>query len=396
LIAEIGRIESEVGNITNMTDSAVQTATPTPTNTPTSTNTPTPTATPSNDNTLTLQPNGTAGVDTRLASNLPNANYGTDDKLYVGESNQNSSVHRSLLRFDLSGIPANATITSATLSLWLTDDYSDNARTFSAYRVKRTWTEDGATWNAAASGSNWNTAGLDLTADAEGTAIGSRSMTASEANGEKQWTLDAAKVQEWVSGAFANNGLLLRAGVELNDQYRFASSDYVLPGWRPKLVIHYTVPTATPTASNTPTQTPTPTNTATPTGTPLVVPPPTFSATFVYDPLDRLTGATYSDGQGLAYSYDAAGNRLSENKSPGGMTSYTYATDSNRLQTVGTLTQTYDANGNMIERNVTGTVWTQTFDGENRLVAVSNQQSSFSFAYDGDGNRVKQTAPNGA
>ncbi|MBI5292462.1 MAG: DNRLRE domain-containing protein, partial [Chloroflexi bacterium] len=136
----------------------------------------------------------------------------------------------SLLRFDLSGIPANATITSATLSLWLTDDFSDNAGAFNVYRVKRAWTEDGATWNAAAAGSNWNTPGLDLTTDAEGAAIASRVMTASAANGEKQWTLDAAKVQEWVSGALANNGLLLRAGVEQNDQYRFASSDYVLPG----------------------------------------------------------------------------------------------------------------------------------------------------------------------
>ena len=120
---------------------------------------------------------------------------------------------------------------------------------------------------------------------------------------------------------------------------------------------------------------------------------------FGYDPLDRLTSATYSDGQGLTYGYDAAGNRLSENWLQGNTVqstnSYSYAAQSNRLQTVNSLSQTYDANGNMIERNVTGTVWTQTFDGENRLVAVSNQQSAFSFAYDGDGNRVKQVYPDG-
>ncbi len=339
----------------------------------------------------------------------------------MGENNQNSSVHRSLLRFDLSGIPANATITSATLSLWLTDDFSDNAGTFNVYRVKRAWTEDGATWNAAATGSNWNTPGLDLTTDAEGAAIASRVMTAGAANGEKQWTLDPAKVQEWVAGTLANNGLLLKAGLEQNDQYRFASSDYVLPGWRPKLVIHYTLPTPTPTPTLTPTPTPTqtptptptatptntpppttpptPTTTPTPTATPLVVPPPALSVSFGYDPLDRLTSATYSDGQGLTYGYDAAGNRLSENWLQGNTVqstnTYSYAAQSNRLQTVNSLSQTYDANGNMIERNVTGTVWAQTFDGENRLVAVSNQQSAFSFAYDGDGNRVKQTAPNG-
>ncbi len=154
-------------------------------------------------------------------------------------------------------------------------------------------------------------------------------------------------------------------------------------------------PTHTPTQTPTPTHTATPTNTPTATATPLVVPPPALSVSFGYDPLDRLTSATYSDGQGLTYGYDAAGNRLSENKSPGGTISYTYATDSNRLQTVNSLSQTYDANGNMIERNVTGTVWTQTFDGENRLTVVSGQGSVFSYQYDGDGNRVKQVHPDG-
>jgi YD repeat-containing protein len=36
------------------------------------------------------------------------------------------------------------------------------------------------------------------------------------------------------------------------------------------------------------------------------------SFTYTYDPLNRLTNATYSDGSAESYSYDAAGNRLSQ------------------------------------------------------------------------------------
>ena len=34
---------------------------------------------------------------------------------------------------------------------------------------------------------------------------------------------------------------------------------------------------------------------------------------YTYDSLSRLTQATYADGTVIAYSYDAAGNRLSQN-----------------------------------------------------------------------------------
>ncbi len=44
----------------------------------------------------------------------------------------------------------------------------------------------------------------------------------------------------------------------------------------------------------------------------------------------------------------------------------------------------------MTTRNV-GTTYTLTYDAENRLTAVSGTGLSASFAYDGDGNRVKGT-----
>ena len=51
---------------------------------------------------------------------------------------------------------------------------------------------------------------------------------------------------------------------------------------------------------------------------------------------------------------------------------------------------TDDADGNMITCLENGQTYTQAFDIENRLISVSGAATA-SFAYDGDGNRVKAT-----
>ena len=50
----------------------------------------------------------------------------------------------------------------------------------------------------------------------------------------------------------------------------------------------------------------------------------------------------------------------------------------------------YDANGNQTTRNLGGTVYTLTYDYENRLTAISGGTTA-SFVYDADGTRVKST-----
>jgi len=55
----------------------------------------------------------------------------------------------------------------------------------------------------------------------------------------------------------------------------------------------------------------------------------------------------------------------------------------------------YDANGNMTQRVESGVTWAQTFNAENRLASISNGTETWSFVYDGGGNRVKQINPDG-
>jgi RHS repeat-associated protein len=194
---------------------------------------------------------------------------------------------------DLSSIPSNATITSATLSLWTSNDLSDNDRTIRVYRLKTAFDESSATWNESASGVSWQSAGASGTNDRESTDIGSVLVLANEADGtEKQISLNTTKLQEMVSGTFTNNGFIIIADTELNDRFNYKSSDASTASQRPKLVIQYTTSTPTPGPSPTPTNTPagptaTPTRTPTPSQTPTVAPttpPPSFqNATFVYD-----------------------------------------------------------------------------------------------------------------
>jgi len=230
------------------TPSATPTRTPTvtPTATVSSTFTPTPTPSPTAGGsvyTLTLQPNGANGLDAYILS-ADNNNYGGAGGMGIGERNDYTNNYaRSLLKFDLSALPANAEILSVTLSLWTDGDLASNDSTISAYRLKVPFSESQATWNNAASGAPWQSPGAAGANDRESAAIGSMQVAHNEPLGvEKQMALDPARVQEWVSGAVPNHGLLLKTEAELNDRFNFKTSDNGTTSQRPKLVITYRMP----------------------------------------------------------------------------------------------------------------------------------------------------------
>ena len=99
---------------------------------------------------------------------------------------------------------------------------------------------------------------------------------------------------------------------------------------------------------------------------------PTKSATYVYDNLDRLTTATPGVGNSAStqsYSYDAIGNRLSNNVS-GALTTYSYGTTSHRLNSLaGATAKTfgYDATGNRLTDGIQSWI----YGGDGRPSAIS-------------------------
>jgi len=292
-----------VSTSVNFTGNATPTPTRTPTHTPASPTHAPPTATP----TATTAPAATA-TDTPVSPATPtptspppppsgqyNFQQGSDG--YTGtqgtyfdySSGYNSSPYltvgadaavKSLLRFDVSSIPANATVTQATLQLYHYSRSNGNSLTLGAHRVLHEWVDSQVNRTQRKSGVNWAVVGMGSGSDYVAPADG----TAPVASSGGAWvSLDVTDmVQAWVANPADNHGVVV---------LQSAASGYVLYsfcselGWSPctatqapKLAVWVgsNPATATP-APPTPviTATPTPPTaipaTTTPTNTPAAV-----------------------------------------------------------------------------------------------------------------------------
>jgi RHS repeat-associated protein len=106
---------------------------------------------------------------------------------------------------------------------------------------------------------------------------------------------------------------------------------------------------------------------------------------YTYDPLSRLTAADYSDGSYSQYAYDPVGNRTALTTTTG-IVNYAYD-EANRLVSAGGVAYGWDLNGNLLSDRSN----TYSYDHANRLIGASNAQSSANFAYNGLGDRLRQT-----
>jgi hypothetical protein len=113
--------------------------------------------------TLNFHPNASAGKDATITSLNPTNNYGTDpDYAAIAWTNGGTSfTERGLLAFDLSSIPQNATITSATLSLYCNTQSSNTQLSSGSnaaliQRITSTWNENTVTWNNQPSSTTQN------------------------------------------------------------------------------------------------------------------------------------------------------------------------------------------------------------------------------------------------
>ncbi|MGA9347275.1 MAG: DNRLRE domain-containing protein, partial [Anaerolineae bacterium] len=222
----------------------------------------------------------TAVADATLKSSAPGSNFGGDELLGISFTDSGEEV--SLLRFDLSAIPAEATIASAVLGLYLQETTGLNLVTIGVYYVTDAWSEYGVKWNQAPS---WETMGLGWEVD--------------NVSGRYYELGIASWARAWHSGS--NNGLALR-GPHSSEQQASWGRWFVSrhPGANPpRLVVTYSLPTSTPTstptwtptATHTPTRTPTPTRTTTPTPTwtPTSTNTPTHTPTRTPTPTDTPT-----------------------------------------------------------------------------------------------------------
>jgi len=275
------------------TPTRTSTATVTPTSTTTSTVTATRTVTPTPTATSTGGPftkvfqhglDGYTGVqDTTLNASYANTTHGFRSTLVLAVRELPQSI---ILKFDLSALPAYATIQEATLDLYVHPDSDDKPINIAAYRVLRFWRADEATWNEAMAGTAWGLPGCNLEGvDREATPLLSLPL-----NHDNTWVSMSLTnlVQEWVRAPQNNQGILLAASAPAVVQYYINSSEFWQEELRPRLLVTYhTMATATPTITSTPTISPTPSRTPTLTRTPTVTQTPTRTPT--YTPTVTLT-----------------------------------------------------------------------------------------------------------
>jgi hypothetical protein len=147
---------------------------------------------------------------------------------------------RNLLRFDVSSLPAGATVQSASLTLYVTSRSNSNTMTAAVYPVLRYWNAGYATWATVDGSIAWTTAGCNgMGTDRSGTAAAS--VTFNVASGSVTTPDLTALVQGWVDAPASNYGVLLRpqggAGIV---NYYIASAQNATLAYRPKLTVTYT------------------------------------------------------------------------------------------------------------------------------------------------------------
>lgn len=112
---------------------------------------------------------------------------------------------RGLLRFDLSAMPPEAEITSATLGL-LTPWEAFNTSGIEVKRLTKSWTSN-VNWGKYDGTNSWNNFGGDFTAE------GSTILTSEHGNQSQWWNFSeglAPIVQDWVDTPSSNHGFLIK------------------------------------------------------------------------------------------------------------------------------------------------------------------------------------------
>ena len=146
----------------------------------------------------------------------------------------------ALLAFDLSILPPNAHIVDATLSLWSVSRSNDNMATGGAYQINRPWQATAATWLQANDGRPWGQPGANAVPQ-DRSAEANDTVTIDTVGRWYDWRITNL-AQQWLHDPQTNHGVILKAFSQGNVLYTFASAEFALPAYHPKLTIHYWIP----------------------------------------------------------------------------------------------------------------------------------------------------------
>lgn len=153
--------------------------------------------------------------DTFVEGNESGLNYGVHTDLHFWEWN---STATALLRFDLSSIPASATIVAAHLEVWTEGSGVLSEGIIGGYRLLEPWDEGSVDGSSGAA--NWEHRSQDVPWTTPGARGGSHDaavlfeLSPTQANMAYEVDLPADLVQAWIESSADNHGIALYGTVD--------------------------------------------------------------------------------------------------------------------------------------------------------------------------------------
>lgn len=185
-------------------------------------------------------------VDCYLGSASPDTSHCGNGTLYIKAGMSGTSKLRGAVTFDVSGIPANSTVNTGSVNVYLDSTQTTNTSLspdYAFYEAGKTF-DTTATWNSAGGNGAWSGGSPGSSA------YGTRTMNGAT-DGYKTFGV-ATVIQGWVNGSIPNRGLILKQTAEsANTSIAFfsASTDAGNNGKRPYMNVNYTAPPSSLTVS---------------------------------------------------------------------------------------------------------------------------------------------------
>jgi PKD repeat protein len=178
--------------------------------------------------------------DTKIKSDEPNTAFGDA----IGLEADGMPDYGILLQWDITEVPAGATVLSASLSVSVLNPSSN---TYEMYEMVRAWSEVQADWTRASIGTSWSAEGAAGVGDRAAPVVG---RVQAVTTGRFTFPLNEnglAMVQRWLDLPQENFGLILQDYDGATNGIDFFSREESNAADRPRLEIEYTTQTASPT-----------------------------------------------------------------------------------------------------------------------------------------------------
>ena len=172
-------------------------------------------------------------TDAEIREGSPNSNNGRTDNNLEVDGDDSGSELAILLRWQDISIPAGAQVVGASFTVNITN----SGHQYDISRVNRDWDEGEVTWNQAANGQSWQTAGAKGASD-------SGPLVGSLVGGVGSNTIDLnaagmAMVESWLADASSNFGILIDSPGGATDGVDMDSREVGNSSNRPKLTIRF-------------------------------------------------------------------------------------------------------------------------------------------------------------